>query len=126
MALCSLWREGKKRPRGSLDTQRHRSHQDGDLGEIQLNHMEKKSTQEKIAPTSRPRVLRGTVVSTKMKDTVVVKVERFEKMPKYEKYIKISKKYKAHDAGNTKKEGEIIDIVECAPISKDKHFKIVA
>ncbi len=88
--------------------------------------MEKKSTQEKIAPTSRPRVLRGTVVSTKMKDTVVVKVERFEKMPKYEKYIKISKKYKAHDAGNTKKEGEIIDIVECAPISKDKHFKIVA
>lgn len=82
-----------------------------------------KSTKKSI--TSRPRILRGTVVSTKMKDTATVLVERFEKVPKYEKYIKISKKYKAHDVGNTKKEGEVVDIIECAPISKDKHFRIV-
>ena len=80
----------------------------------------------KTAVVSRPKVLRGVVVSTKMKDTIVVKVERFEKVAKYQKYVKISKKYKAHDAGNTKKEGETVDIIECRPISKDKHFKVAA
>lgn len=69
--------------------------------------------------------LTGTVVSTKMKDTIVVLVERYVKHPKYEKYIKSSKKYKAHDAGNEKKMGERVDIEEVKPISKDKHFKVV-
>jgi small subunit ribosomal protein S17 len=68
---------------------------------------------------------KGVVVSTKMKDTIVVKVDRFVKVPKYERFMKISKKYKAHDVGNTKKQGEIVTIVECAPISKDKHFKVI-
>lgn len=76
------------------------------------------------AAATRPKVLEGIVVSTKMKDTVVVKVDRFEKAPKYERYMKISKKYKAHDAGNTKKEGEKVTIVETKPYSKDKHFKV--
>jgi small subunit ribosomal protein S17 len=68
--------------------------------------------------------LTGIVTSTKMKDTVVVKVDRFVKHSKYERYFKVSKKYKAHDAGNTKKEGDKVEIVECAPISKDKHFVV--
>jgi len=71
---------------------------------------------------TKPKVLSGTVVSTKMKDTVVVSVERYEKHPKYEKYIKRRKKFKAHDAGNTKSVGEKVEIVETRPISKDKHF----
>lgn len=85
---------------------------------------------EKAAPAvaqvsnTQPKTLSGIVVSTKMKDTVVVKVNRFVKVPKYERFMKVSKKYKAHDAGNTKKEGETVTIVECAPISKDKHFKV--
>jgi len=61
-----------------------------------------------------------------MKDTIVVKVDRFIKAKKYEKYMKVSKKYKAHDAGNTKKEGDKVTIVECAPISKDKSFNVAA
>jgi len=69
--------------------------------------------------------LSGIVVSTKMKDTIVVSVNRFVKVPKYERFMKISKKYKAHDVGNTKKEGEKVTIIECAPISKDKHFKVI-
>jgi small subunit ribosomal protein S17 len=69
--------------------------------------------------------LTGIVTSTKMKDTIVVRVNRFVKVPKYERFMKISKKYKAHDAGNTKKEGETVTIVECAPISKDKHFRVI-
>lgn len=85
-----------------------------------------KKTPEKKAPAAatRPKTLSGVVVSTKMKDTVVVKVDRFVKVPKYERYMKISKKYKAHDAGNTLKEGDKVTIVECAPISKDKSFKV--
>ena len=70
--------------------------------------------------------LTGTVVSTKMKDTVVVLVERYVKHAKYEKFVKHSKKFKAHDLGNTKKMGERVEIVETKPISKDKHFKIVS
>lgn len=75
--------------------------------------------------TTKPKVLSGTVVSDKMKDTVVVAVLRYVKHPKYEKYIKRRKKFKAHDAGNTKKIGDTVQIVETKPISKDKHFIVV-
>ena len=60
-----------------------------------------------------------------MKDTVVVSVSSFVKHPKYGKYISRNKKYKADDKGNTKKIGDKVTIVECAPISKDKHFRLV-
>jgi small subunit ribosomal protein S17 len=74
---------------------------------------------------TKSKVLKGTVVSTKMKDTVVVLVERFEKHPKYEKFMKRSKKFKAHDAGNTAQVGDKVQIIETRPISKDKHFRLV-
>ncbi|MFA7216456.1 MAG: 30S ribosomal protein S17 [Candidatus Paceibacterota bacterium] len=72
-----------------------------------------------------PRKLNGVVVSDKMKDTVVVEVSRFVKHPKYDKYISTHKKYKAHNPGNTNKVGDKVTIVECAPISRDKSFKII-
>lgn len=71
------------------------------------------------------KVLVGVVTSDKMKDTVVVEVARFVKHPKYDKFFSINKKFKAHDAGNTKKIGDKVSIEECAPISKDKHFKVI-
>jgi len=79
------------------------------------------------APThvSRPKTLNGVVVSDKMKDTVVVLVERYVKHPKYQKFLNLRKRFKAHDAGNTKKIGDKVTIKECRPISKDKHFEIV-
>jgi len=70
--------------------------------------------------------LEGVVVSTKMKDTIVVRVDRYVKHPKYGKYYTTSKKFKAHDAGNTKKEGDKVTIEECKPISKDKHFTVIS
>jgi small subunit ribosomal protein S17 len=75
--------------------------------------------------TTKAKILKGTVVSTKMKDTIVVLVDRFEKHPKYEKFIKRSKKFKAHDAGNTAQMGDKVQIMETKPISKDKHFKLI-
>lgn len=86
-----------------------------------MKNIESKNNKEKLLKT-----LSGVVVSDKMKDTVVVEVTRFVKHPKYKKYYKINKKYKADDKGNTKKVGEKVKIVSCRPISKDKHFKIIA
>ena len=74
---------------------------------------------------NRPKILSGTVVSNKMKDTIVVSVERFVKHPKYGKFINRRKKFKAHDAGNTKARGEKVEIKETNPISKDKHFVVI-
>lgn len=71
------------------------------------------------------RILSGVVVSTKMKDTVVVQVNRFVKHAKYDKFMQITKRFKAHDAGNTKNLGDKVEIKETRPISKDKHFIIV-
>ena len=82
---------------------------------------------KKMVPVkSHKRTLTGVVVSTKMKDTIVVLTHRFVKHPKYKKFMQISKRYKAHDAGNTAKDGDKVTIVECPPISKDKHFMLVA
>lgn len=75
---------------------------------------------------NKKKVFTGTVVSTKMKDTVVVLVERYEKHPKYEKFMKSSKRFKAHDAGNTAVMGDKVTITETKPISKDKHFILEA
>ena len=71
------------------------------------------------------KILSGIVVSDKMKDTIVVKVSRFVKHPKYGKYIKMDKKYKVHDVGNSKHIGDKVDIIETKPISKDKHFAVI-
>ena len=71
------------------------------------------------------KVLQGVVVSDKMKDSIVVEVLRYFKHPKYQKFIKRKKRYHAHDAGNTKQVGDKVEIKECKPISKLKHFTLV-
>lgn len=70
--------------------------------------------------------LEGVVVSDAMDKTVVVQVERLIKHPKYKKYIRRSKKYKAHDEKNEYRVGDKVIIEETRPISRDKHFKIIS
>ncbi len=79
----------------------------------------------KTEKQEKGKVLSGVVVSDKMQKTIVVKVGRFVKHPKYKKYIKRSKRYKAHDETNKYKVGDKVQIVEVRPISKDKHFKVI-
>jgi small subunit ribosomal protein S17 len=74
---------------------------------------------------NKGKVLSGKIVSTKMKDTIVVQVERYTKHPKYGKFLKRQKKFKVHDAGNKPKEGEVVEIIETKPISKDKRFMVL-
>ena len=72
------------------------------------------------------RVMQGTVVSDKNDKTVVVKIERRFTHPVMKKTVRMSKKYKAHDEGNTCKVGDIVSIEETAPISKDKKWTVIS
>ncbi len=72
----------------------------------------------------RPQAFVGVVVKTAMKDTATVKVDRYVKNAKYKKYFVRSKKFLAHDPGNTVKVGDTVTIVATRPISKLKHFAI--
>lgn len=72
------------------------------------------------------RILQGVVVSDKGDKTVTVRVERRIKHPLYKKFIRQSKKYAAHDADNQCKEGDIVRIQECRPISKRKTWEVLA
>lgn len=70
------------------------------------------------------RILEGKVVSDKMDKTITVLVERRFMHPKYKKYIKKTTKYAAHDESNNVKEGDTVQIIECAPISKRKTWTV--
>ena len=71
------------------------------------------------------RIMQGVVVSDKMDKSVVVIVERRTQHPLYKKFIRRSKKYVAHDENNVCKEGDVVQIRECRPISKRKNWEVV-
>ena len=71
------------------------------------------------------KILKGIITSAKSNKTVVVLVERKFKHPFFEKVIKRSKKYHAHDEENKFKEGEKVSIVECKPFSKKKTWQVI-
>lgn len=70
------------------------------------------------------KILKGTIVSDKMQKTAVVEVLRLKKHPKYKKYYKVSKRFKAHNPENKYKAGEKVLIQETKPMSKDKRWVI--
>jgi len=74
---------------------------------------------------NKGKKLKGEITSNSMDKTVVVLVNRFFKHKQYGKFVRISKKYKAHDENNEYKKGEKVIIKECRPLSKDKHFKVI-
>jgi len=71
------------------------------------------------------RVLQGVVVSDKSAKTVTVKVERKIRHPLYNKIIRRSKKYAAHDETNACKIGDTVRIVESKPLSKTKRWAVL-
>lgn len=68
----------------------------------------------------------GTVVSAKMQKTIVVKVDSLKTHPKYGKRYIASKKYKVHDEKQEAKVGDVVNFVDCRPLSKDKNWRLVA
>tara|TARA_Y100001958_G_C20920216_1_gene334765 strand:+ start:325 stop:555 length:231 start_codon:yes stop_codon:yes gene_type:complete len=71
------------------------------------------------------KILKGVVTSAKSNKTIVVEVTRKFKHPFYEKVIKRTKKYHAHDEKNEFKEGQTVSIIECKPISKKKTWQVL-
>ncbi|MCO7176807.1 30S ribosomal protein S17 [Sporolactobacillus kofuensis] len=71
------------------------------------------------------KVLVGRVVSDKMDKTITVLVETYKNHRLYGKHVKYSKRFKAHDENNQAKVGDIVEIIETRPLSKDKRFRLV-
>ena len=70
------------------------------------------------------RKLIGRVASDKMDKTVVVEVVRFKRDSVYSKYVRVRKRYKAHDEKNEYKVGDRVEIVEHRPLSRSKRWKV--
>ncbi len=73
--------------------------------------------------TRKARKHKGIVVSDKMDKTIVVETETLKTHPKYLKKYRATKKYKVHDQENRFKTGDVVEFVQCRPISKDKRHK---
>lgn len=71
------------------------------------------------------RTVTGKVVSNKMDKTITVYVERLIKHKLYEKYVKRSTKFLAHDEENSCNIGDIVEIKQVRPLSKNKSWKLV-
>lgn len=69
-------------------------------------------------------MITGTVISNKMDKTCVVKIEWHSKHVKYHKPVKKSQKFKAHDEKNETQIGNIVEIMETRPLSKDKRWTL--
>jgi small subunit ribosomal protein S17 len=79
---------------------------------------------EEIGDNMPRRVLHGIVVNDKNDKTVMVKVEQRVMHPIYKKYVRVHKKYAAHDEANKFKIGEMVRIIESRPISKTKKWVV--
>ena len=71
------------------------------------------------------RILTGKVTSNKSDKTITVIVERKIMHPMYKKFVTKSKKFSAHDSENKSNIGDVVNIRECTPISKNKHFEVI-
>jgi small subunit ribosomal protein S17 len=69
--------------------------------------------------------LSGRVVSNKMSKTVVVAVESTGAHRKYKKVVRRISNLKAHDEKGTCRVGDVVEIVECRPLSKTKHHRVL-
>lgn len=71
------------------------------------------------------RKMTGKVVSDKMNKTVVVEVVSSRRDALYGKYVRSRRRFKAHDETNQYKTGDVVEIQEHRPLSKDKSFTVV-
>ena len=86
--------------------------------------MKKNKESLSMSKETKPRVIKGTIVSDKMQKTAVVEVLRLKKHPKYKIYYKVSQKFKAHNPDNQYHTGDKVVMKETSPTSKDKRWII--
>lgn len=88
-----------------------------------MSEQETKATAAEVIQRKR-RVIVGHVKSSKMDKTIVVQAARLQKHPKYGKFYQVYKSYKAHDEKNECEDGDLVEIIESQPISKQKSFRL--
>ena len=71
---------------------------------------------------AKRKTRKGTVISNKMDKTIVVSVERKYPHPVYKKVVRDKRKFKVHDSDNVANKGDLVEIMETRPISKDKRW----
>lgn len=81
-------------------------------------------TKSEAGERGLPKTRSGVVVSAKMQNTVVVAIKRLDRHAKYGKYVRVTKKFFAHDTNNECKEGDTVQIVETRPLSKLKRWRV--
>ena len=83
------------------------------------------SAAESKKDTKTTRTVTGKVVSNKMQKTIAVEIERLIKHPTYGKYIRRTTKLLAHDENNESREGDVVAISPCRPLSRRKSYRLV-
>jgi small subunit ribosomal protein S17 len=83
------------------------------------------STTEQNLVEKTARSLEGRVVSSKMQKTITVMIERRVRHPLYGKIVTRRTKLHAHDEMNESKEGDLVQIEECRPLSRTKSWRLV-
>ena len=76
------------------------------------------------ATATKPRTIRGLVVSIGADKTASIQVDRRVKHPLYGKYVKKTKRFQIHDEDNECQPGDLVSAIECRPISKRKSFRL--
>jgi small subunit ribosomal protein S17 len=84
------------------------------------------SEEKNTAEVKGARTLTGRVVSTKMQKTVAVEIERLVKHPTYGKFIRRTTKLLAHDEKSESRDGDLVKIAPCRPLSRHKSWRVVA
>jgi small subunit ribosomal protein S17 len=74
---------------------------------------------------AKKKELTGTVISDKMQKTIVVKIMHKDKHANYSRVVKRYNKFKVHDEKNSAKVGDLVQIAESRPLSKEKNFRLV-
>jgi small subunit ribosomal protein S17 len=102
-----------------------------DLREILAGGHEMTAQETKIgeagtAAAKPQRTLTGRVVSSKMQKTIAVEIERLIKHPQYGKYVRRTTKLLAHDENGESREGDLVSIAPCRPMSRRKSWRLVA
>ncbi|HID00567.1 MAG TPA: 30S ribosomal protein S17 [Piscirickettsiaceae bacterium] len=79
-----------------------------------------------MAEQKQARTVKGVVVSNAMEKSIVVRIDRYVKHPKYKKFVRKSTKIMAHDENNDCNIGDTVTVVESRPISKRKTWKLLS
>lgn len=75
--------------------------------------------------TKTVKTLTGKVISTKMHKTITVAIERYVPHPEYGRYQRLTTKLLAHDENNESKQGDVVAITQCRPLSRHKSWRLV-